>query len=195
MSNVVIEITGDTGQGVLVESGISRSQSGERVPDSTQIHLKLMTVNSQRPRRRVIQLQPLNSACTGTHIKGRWLHSSRTGNLPGGWGKKKQESRDFGKCDGVDGPWKLSRIGRKQRPERGCQSTVRTRTVKSLLQEHACMEQVFRAEHFGVLILGMQPLPKKPRKGCGGYHEPGLCLCLLLVFCQKDQLLLSKSPN
>lgn len=153
------------------QSGISRSQSGGRVPDSTQIHLKLITMNSQRPWRRIIQLQELNSPCTVTHTKGRWLHLSRTGNLPGSWReRKKLESRDFGRCDGVDGPWKLSRLGRKRRQERGCQSTVRTRTVKSQLQEHVCMEQVSGAEHFRVLILGTQPSPKKLRRGCRGYR-------------------------
>lgn len=34
-----------------------------------------------------------------------------------------KESRDFGKRDGLDGPWKLSRIRKKQRQEGGCQST------------------------------------------------------------------------
>lgn len=42
-----------------------------------------------------------------------------------------KESRDFGKRDGLDGPWKLSRIRKKQRQEGGCQSTGRMRTVVS----------------------------------------------------------------
>lgn len=43
----------------------------------------------------------------------------------------KKESRDLGKHDGLDGPCKLSRIRKKQRQERGCQSSRRMRTVVS----------------------------------------------------------------
>lgn len=110
------------------QSGVSRSQSGGRVPDSIQTHLKLMTVNSQTMEMCNLTLGAQQSLPRHTQ-KGRWLHSSRTGILPAGCGRKKGKSRDFGKSDGLDGSWKLSRTGRKRRQEGRCQSARRARTV------------------------------------------------------------------
>lgn len=72
-----------------------------------------------------------------------------------------KESRDFGKRNGLDGPWKLSRIRKKRRQEGGCQSTGRTRTVvscRSVVAQSRFLRQGRAIWHvdIGSTVLGSQ---------------------------------------